>query len=408
MTSHFVTHRPLNPLTYIHIEMPMLTNFVNPLLAKSIIKSALFYANPLHIFLWLTLVSIAILAPITMAAKDTTVITKTITTTAITPTFEALGTLKAYESTILSSTITDTVDTIYFDDGDEVNAGDVLVEMTHAEEKALLQEAKSSLAEAKRQYDRLVTLIKTDSTSQSLLDETRLSYESAKARLAAAQARLDNHIIKAPFSGRVGLRDISVGTLVTPGDAITTLDKVDALKLDITLPATALSSVRKGISMSAVALANTKANHTAVISSVDTRVDPITRSILVRATVQNQTFALLPGMQMRAQIESQPQNVLLIPEEALVRNGDKEYVFLAKEDNGQLIAKQQYIATSLRYQGQLIVESGLESGDIVVIHGALKLKDKSPVRILAEEKDNETLRELLKSSKSITSNTQEP
>lgn len=386
----------------------MLTNFVNPLLAKSILQNALFYAKPVNTFIRVTLVSIILPATMTMAATETTVITKVITTAAITPTFEALGTLKAYESTTLSSTITDTVDTIYFDDGDEVNAGDILVEMTHTEEKALLQEAKSSLAEAKRQYDRLITLIKTDSTSQSLLDETRLSYESAQARLEAAQARLDNHIIKAPFSGHVGLRDISVGTLVTPGDAITTLDKVDALKLDITLPATALSTVRKGMPISAVALANTKAKHTAVINSIDTRVDPITRSILVRATLQNTTFTLLPGMQMRAQIESQPQNVLLIPEEALVRNGDKEYIFLAVEDDDQLIAKQQYIATSSRHQGQLIVESGLKSGDIVIIHGALKLKDKSPIRILAEEKNNETLRELLESSKSITSNTQEP
>lgn len=385
----------------------MLTKLVDPPLIKNLIKQTPLYTKLSNITVGLTFLSIMIAAPIATAAEST-VITKTIKTTAITPAFEALGTLKAYESTILSATITDTVDKIYFDDGDEVNAGDILVEMIHTEEKALLQEAESSLAEAKRQYDRLITLIKTDSTSQSLLDETRLSYESAKARLSAAQARLDNHIIKAPFSGRVGLRDISVGTLVTPGDIITTLDKVDKLKLDITLPATALNTVRKGMSISAVALANTKVNHTAIISSVDTRVDPITRSILVRATVPNPTFALLPGMQMRAQIESHPQNVLLIPEEALVRNGDKEYVFLATQNDNQLIAKQQYIETSSRYQGQLIVENGLKSGDIVVIHGALKIKDKSPIRILAEEKDNETLSELLESAKSTTSNIRKP
>lgn len=386
----------------------MLTNFVNPPLAKSIIKNTIFYDKFLNIFTRLALTSAIITTPIAIAATETTVITKTIQTTGITPTLEALGTLKAYESTTLSATITDTVDAIYFDDGDAVNEGDILVEMNNAEEKALLQEAESSLAETKRQYDRLVTLKKTDATSESLLGETRLAYESAKARLAAAQARLDNHIIKAPFSGRVGLRDISVGTLVTPGDIITTLNKVDTLKLDITLPATALNTVRKGMSISAVALANTKVNHTAIISSVDTRVDPITRSILVRAAVQNPNSTLLPGMQMRAQIESQPQDVLLIPEEALVRNGDKEYVFLSVESDGQLMAKQQYISTSSRYQGQLIVEKGLNEGDIVIIHGALKLKDKSPIRILAEEKDNETLSELLESAKLMTSNIREP
>jgi len=382
----------------------MLTKLINPPLKKSIIKQTLPYTKLLNILAGLTFSSTILVTPITMAATETTVITKTIQTTGITPTLEALGTLKAYESTTLSATITDTVDAIYFDDGDAVNKGDILVEMNNAEEKALLQEAKSSLAETKRQYDRLVTLKKTDATSESLLGETRLAYESAKARLAAAQARLDNHIIKAPFSGRVGLRDISVGTLVTPGDIITTLNKVDTLKLDITLPATALNTVRQGMSISAVALANTKVNYTAIISSVDTRVDPITRSILVRATVQNPKSALLPGMQMRAQIESQPQNVLLIPEEALVRNGDKEYVFLSVESDGKLMAKQQYISTSSRYQGQLVVENGLKSGDIVIVHGALKLKDKSPIRIIAEEKNNETLSELLDSAKSTTSN----
>ena len=386
----------------------MLTKLINPPLKKSIIKQTLPYTKLLNILAGLTFSSTILVTPITMAATETTVITKTIQTTGITPTLEALGTLKAYESTTLSATITDTVDAIYFDDGDAVNKGDILVEMNNAEEKALLQEAESSLAETKRQYDRLATLKKTDATSESLLGETRLAYESAKARLAAAQARLDNHIIKAPFSGRVGLRDISVGTLVTPGDIITTLNKVDTLKLDITLPATALNTVRQGMSISAVALANTKVNYTAIISSVDTRVDPITRSILVRATVQNPKSALLPGMQMRAQIESQPQNVLLIPEEALVRNGDKEYVFLAIKNDGQLIAKQQYISTSSRYQGQLVVGNGLESGDIVVIHGALKLKNKSPIRIIAEEKNNETLSELLDSAKLTTSNIGKP
>ena len=337
--------------------------------------------------------------PLVIAAPATTVITKTITTSQITPNFEALGTLKADESVILSATVTETVSAIHFDDGSQVNAGDVLIEMTSMEEQAQLKEAQSAVAEAKRQYDRLTTLIKSDSTSQSLLDEKRLAYESAKARVNASMARLDDHSIKAPFSGRVGLRNISLGTLVKPGDMITTLDKVDTLKLDMTLPATALKSVRQGMQITAVALADNKIEYRGVIRSVDTRVDPITRSILVRAVIQNTDYTLRPGMQMSAQITSQPQNALLIPEESLVRSGDKEFIYLVVDVDGQLVAKQQTISTLGRYQGDLLVDDGLNSGDIIVVHGNMKIKNGSPVSVLAEEKNNESLDELLKSTK---------
>ena len=159
---------------------------------------------------------------------------------------EALGTLRANESVSLTASVTETVTGIYFDDGQRVKAGDILVEMTSEEEHALIEEELSTVAEAKKQYHRLRQLVQQDVATASQLDEQRMKYETARARLRAIESKMQDRLIIAPFAGVVGMRNISVGALIEPGDLITTLDDDSAMKLDFSVPALYLGTFRGG------------------------------------------------------------------------------------------------------------------------------------------------------------------
>ena len=131
---------------------------------------------------------------------------------------EALGTLRANESVALTASVTETVSALHFEDGDRVEVGQLLVEMTSAEEQARLREARAREREAESQYRRVQSLAKQGTASQSLLDERSREWQTARAQLVAIESRLSDRIVKAPFSGVMGLRNISVGALVEPGD----------------------------------------------------------------------------------------------------------------------------------------------------------------------------------------------
>ena len=201
---------------------------------------------------------------------------------------EALGTLRARESVVLTASVTETVTRIHFDDGDRVNAGQVLVKMTSAEEHAQLEEAKS-------QYERIKPLAAEGTAAKSLLDERQREWETARARYAAIISRLDDRLIRAPFAGVVGLRNISVGALVGPGDVITTLDDLSEMKLDFSVPTTFLQTLRPDLAIIASTHAYPERRFEGIVKSIDSRIDPITRTVMVRAVLSNPDAVLKPG-----------------------------------------------------------------------------------------------------------------
>lgn len=200
---------------------------------------------------------------------------------------EALGTLKANESVQISSSITETVGAVYFDDGDRVAAGKLLVEMTSDEEHAQLEEARATVDEARRQYERVQSLEKMGTAAASLLDERRRDWDTAKARLGAIESRLADRLIKAPFGGVLGLRNVSVGALVEPEDLITTLDDDSVMKLEFPIPSIHLGGLHAGLAVSATSAAFGEREFRGEVRAVDSRIDPVTRSILIRARLPN-------------------------------------------------------------------------------------------------------------------------
>ncbi len=306
---------------------------------------------------------------------------------------EALGTLRANESVTLTAAVTETVTAIGFDDGDRVAAGQVLVEMTSAEEHALLEEARATVGEARRQYQRVKSLANQGTAARSLLDERRRQWETARARLAAIESRLADRLVKAPFAGVVGLRDISLGALVEPGDPITTLDEDSTMKLDFAVPSVYLGSLQAGMAVVARARAYADRPFRGEVRSVDSRVDPVTRSVVVRAVLPNSDRALKPGMLMQVELQMNPREALVIPEEALVPQGTRQSVLVVEGSK----AMRRDVQIGMRRPGNVEVLDGLTPGERVITHGAVKVRPGQAVTVRIVDDGSRSLDEMLRS-----------
>ena len=305
---------------------------------------------------------------------------------------EALGTLKANESVVLTATVAETVRAIHFDDGERVPAGKVLVEMTGAEERALLAEAQATLAEADRQYQRVKSLTEQGTASKSLLDERRREWETARARADAIESRLADRLIKAPFAGVVGLRNLSLGALVAPGDLITTLDDDSVMKLEFAVPSPFLPVLRPGLAVHATARAFGERRFEGEVSAVDSRVDPITRAVLVRALIPNPEQLLKPGLLMQVTLLKNPRQALVIPEAALMPLADRQFVLVVDAENK---VGRREVRIGARRPGEVEVLEGLAAGERVVTDGTVKVRDGQTVTITAIDDGTTPLRELL-------------
>ncbi len=305
---------------------------------------------------------------------------------------EALGTLKANESVSVTANVTETVSAIHFDDGQRVEAGQVLVEMTSAEEHALLEEGSVRVAEFDRQYERIKSLVAQRSASESLLDERKRDLDTARALLVAIESRLADRLIKAPFAGVLGLRNISPGTLVEPGDLITTLDDDTVMKLDFAVPSVFLTDLEPGLGIEAKARAYGGRSFEGEIHSIDSRVDPVTRSIQVRALLPNPDRTLRPGVLMQVELLRNPREALVVPESALVHQGQDHFVILVGDGN---VAERRQVRTGARRPGEVEVVDGLTAGDRVITHGSEKVRPGQEVAIQAVDDGSRGLLEML-------------
>ncbi len=296
-------------------------------------------------------------------------------------TVEALGTAKASESITITSQQTEVVSEINFNDGDIAQAGQLLVQLNDNEELARINELQANIEEAERQFTRVKNLAKSSSASEQLLDEQQARVQALQAQLDVAKAQLNELAIKAPFAGLLGLRQVSKGALVQPGDVITTLDDTSVIKVDFSVAEAHLASLEKGQSVAATSTAYPGQTFEGEISTVGTRVDPVSRSVQVRALVDNADGKLRPGMLLQVTLQKRVLETLVLPEKALVPVEDRQYVFVV---DGEKV-RQQEVKIGVRRPGKVQVVSGLNAGDQVVTEGTLRVRDNSTVRVLDEE-----------------------
>jgi membrane fusion protein (multidrug efflux system) len=294
---------------------------------------------------------------------------------------EALGTAVANESVTITAQVTDSVSQVRFEDGDYVNAGDVLVELTNEEETALLAEAEANARDTRTQLDRLEDLVLQGSVPISQVDEARARHSAAVARYQSVVARLEDRLITAPFSGVLGFRQVSTGTLITPGTPITTLDDVSVIKLDFSIPEIHLSRLQPGQRIEAESPAYSGSVFDATVSTIGSRVDPVTRAAVVRAHIDNGDMRLRPGMLLTARLTTSEREVLMIPEAALLQRGTQVRVFTEVDGT----ARSRLITHGVRDAGWVEVREGLTEGERVITDGLIKVRDGSPITTVRAE-----------------------
>jgi membrane fusion protein (multidrug efflux system) len=297
---------------------------------------------------------------------------------------EALGTARANETVTITARVTDTISRINFESGQQVEAGAILVELTDTEEAAGLAEARTTLREAQRDLTRATDLVARAVVPQSRLDEATAVVERARARVSSIEAQLADRIVRAPFAGIVGLREVSLGGLVRPGDAIARLDDASLIKLDFTVPERFLSVVSAGMQIAARTSAYPDEVFTGAIAQIDSRIDPVTRSVTIRAEIENSDGRLLPGQLMTVEVRRDERRRPAVPGSALTRYLDQTFVYVVEERADGMFARQRTIALGRR-SGQMVeVLDGLQAGDRIITEGVHRIRDGSEVRITRE------------------------
>lgn len=291
---------------------------------------------------------------------------------------EALGTTKANESVNLTASTTDKIAKINFTDGMTARKGQILVELVSDEERADLRSAEANAEQQKRDLIRIEGLVKARTLPTARLEDQRTLYKKARADVQVAQSRIRDRQIVAPFDGQLGLRLVSLGSLVTPGTVIATLDDLSVIKLDFTVPEGFLASLKVGQTIKALSAAYPELPFEGIVTNIGSRVDPVSRAVTVRAVIPNDDRNLRPGMLMRVNLIKNQSQSIMIPEEALVTTATSKYVFLIVENSH---VKQQSVVIGRRRPGAIEILEGLEVGQKIVVEGTLKLRNNSKVTI---------------------------
>lgn len=289
---------------------------------------------------------------------------------------EAVGTARANESVEVTSKASNTISAIRFDEGDRVRRGQVLIELDNAEERAAVAEAEAALAESENNFKRSRDLYTSKALSISQLDLIEATLKGNQARLDVAKARLADTIIRASFDGNTGFRRVSVGSLVSPGTVITTLDDTSLIKLDFTVPETYLYVLEKGLPVTAESAGLPGREFSGKVAQIDSRIDPVSRSIAVRAELPNPKGELRPGMFMTVKLQGEETPALLVPEAAIVPEQGRTFVFVV--DNGEAVRRE--VKLGKRRPGEVEIVDGLKEHERVVVEGTQNMRDGGPVR----------------------------
>lgn len=292
---------------------------------------------------------------------------------------EAVGTTRANESVLVTSKASNVISAIRFQEGDEVAAGAVLVEMEDAEAQASLAEAEAALADSQTQYERTRDLVERQVLSIAQLDQIDAALKADQARVAAARARLADTVIRASFAGRTGFRDVSVGSFVSPGTPITTLDDISLIKLDFTVPESYMFLIRRGLPVTAESVGLPGRTFEGEVTNVDSRVDPVTRSITVRAEIPNPDGVLRQGMFMTVALKGDVVPTLLVPEGAIVPEQGHTYVFVVRDG----VVERREVRIGKRRPGDVEVVEGLAEHERVVVEGTQNVRHGTVVTDLA-------------------------
>ena len=308
----------------------------------------------------------------------------------VTVILEAIGTALANEAVMITSEVTGVIQDIRFEEGETVKKGSVLVNLESGVQRAEMevrlaevQMHEAQLENIQHLYNRALRLSETKNIPVARVEELLTELKAARARVHSSEANLQvarEQLVKrrvvAPFPGRIGIRRVSPGALIVPNDPIVTLDDISIVKLDFQIPERNLSDIEVGQEITARTDAFPDRVFFGSVSSVDTRVDRVTRAVSVRALIPNDDRALKPGMFLLVELGVDERlNTVLIPEQAVVSDGTSNYVYVVID--GQAIRR--LIAIGERTPGEVEILDGVIPGEAVIVGGVQKVRDGAKV-----------------------------
>ena len=303
------------------------------------------------------------------------------------PGLHSVGSIVAVNGANLSAEISGIVDSIHFESGADVPAGALLVTLRPNNDPAVLAQLQAQATLDQITYTRDVKQFQADAIAQAQVDSDRANLASAQAQVAAQQALMAEKQIRAPFAGRLGIRQVDVGQYLTAGTQIVTLQQLNPLYVDFYLPQQALSQLAVGQTVELGIDAFPGQEFPARISAIDAVVDSSTRSLQVRATLPNDKLLLRPGMFATVKVGvGTPQNLVTLPQTAIAYNPYGDTVFVLQPDADKagkpaLVARQVFVTLGDTRGDQVAVLTGINPGDEVVTAGQLKLRNGTPVAI---------------------------
>jgi membrane fusion protein (multidrug efflux system) len=297
----------------------------------------------------------------------------------VTRAVEAVGTLRADESVVIRPEVGGRVKEFHFDEGQAVSEGTTLVTLEASIFEAEVNQAQARLDLSQTNSQRVSSMRKRGLGTEQEEDQAQSELRVSKAVVALAEARLDKMIIKAPFSGVLGLRSVSAGEYVSPGQDLVQLLAIDPIKVDFRVPELFVADVKPGQAIELQVDAFPGETFIGEVYAIDPQVDINGRSLVLRATVPNKERRLYAGLFARVNlILERRDNARLIPEEALVPQGGKQFVFKVIEDK----AVRSEVSIGQRHGAEVEIISGVEENDIVITGGQLKVREGASVKPL--------------------------
>jgi membrane fusion protein (multidrug efflux system) len=317
----------------------------------------------------------------TLPFQPQTVATIKAPSTAWQPSMNAVGSLVAINGADISAEVAGIVDTIKFQSGDNVPAGALLVTLRPNNDNAVLAQLQATAQLDRVNYQRDVKQLKADAVSQATVDSDQAALQSAVAQVQAQQALMAEKEIKAPFAGTLGIRQVDVGQYLAAGTEIVTLQQLNPLFVDFYVPQQALAQIKIGQKISVAIDAFPEQNFPGTISAINSAIDAATRTVQVRATLNNDNLLLRPGMFATVNIPvGQAEQYITLPQTAITYNPYGDTVYTVAPGTGadgkqELIAEQKFVQIGDTRGDQVAVTKGISAGDEVVTAGQLKLRN---------------------------------
>ncbi|MBP9695598.1 MAG: efflux RND transporter periplasmic adaptor subunit [Thermomonas sp.] len=299
------------------------------------------------------------------------VVVETVAAQEWTDALRALGTVHAREAVTITAKVSETVQQVHFESGQQVARGAPLVTLSGQQQQAALASAEAALGEAEQLFLRQQQLVEQQLIARAALDAQRATRDAARAQVAQVRANLSDRVIRAPFAGVLGIRQVSPGALVTPGTPIATLDDVSRVFVDFPVPETELADVGPGQALVGRVATYGERSFDGTVATVSTRLDSASRAATVRGDFPNADGALKPGMLVEVSLSRGTPQALVVPEIAVQQIGSETFVWRVKSDD---TVEKANVEVGGRVPGKVMLKAGVEAGQRIVTAGMGKLQ----------------------------------